>query len=87
MLFNYKYQVWYDDQANYTVECCAHPESMRPMQNDGDYKICCNQYALAGCHIQDVEDGTFDHLCVDPLGFVTEIIVPLDKKGRQNEIT
>ena len=60
MRFNYKYQVWYSDKS-WQVDDCAHPDHMRP-----DGIACCNQYALAGRHVEDVEDGVFDHLCPIP---------------------
>lgn len=71
MKFNYKYQVWWNEETG-AVESCDHPDSMRPYDGNGGYKPCCNQYTLANHHIDDVQDGTFDHLLVTPIQVVIQ---------------
>ena len=61
MKFNYEYQLWWDEDTGDT-QTCDHPSIMRPYDGHGGYKPCCDAYRLAGHHIDDVEDGSFDHL-------------------------
>lgn len=61
MKFNYDYQVWWDE-ATSIIEECSHPVSMRPFDPNTSRHCqpCCNQFVLAGFHIEDLENGSLE---------------------------